>query len=90
MLTQVLFLLAISSGGVLACMLSKEAKFADYYPITCMSITLMLFIFGICNILLIGFYFVASIVIVIYIIFFVFLIKTRKTAVRSSNSLSLS
>lgn len=55
MLTQVIFFLAISSGGVLAFMISKEVRPAEYYPITCMAITLILFLFGICNLLWIGF-----------------------------------
>lgn len=79
MLTNLIFLAAISSGSI-GCALFFNKKYEDILPITCIGVVLILFIFGILEHLNVGFYVVLIIAFLIYLITAASLLKSREKA----------
>lgn len=89
MLELILFFLIISSGSVL-CSAVWGKKYEEVLPISCSAIVLILFIFGICNLLEIGSYVVGGLSVCCYLIAGVWAIKHKKVKAWLSNIFTLS
>lgn len=76
MLVNLMFLLIISSGS-LFCAVRFEKKYEEILPVTCIGYSLVVFLFGIFDNLIFGFYMVLILSILLYAGFFISLVKHK-------------